>query len=128
MALIMDRFARYGKCFFVPSVSFVYNIDNLLPYASPGGRYNAAMLPPKSFSRHRIARVIPKQTESRRRFLVFYLSGKRVIQYNQSVYFIFFTTHHHLFRDVIISPWNSYHFKSHTIPCILSAISGERHK
>ncbi|NUA43701.1 hypothetical protein HAT93_01355 [Dickeya solani] len=28
MALIMDRFTRYGKCFFVPLVSFVYNIDN----------------------------------------------------------------------------------------------------
>lgn len=90
MALIMDRFARYGKCFFMLSVSFVYNIDNPLPCASPGGRYNAAMLPPKSFSRHRIARVIPEQTESRRRFLVFDLSARGLFSITNQ-YILFFS-------------------------------------
>lgn len=79
MALIMDRFARYGKCFFVPSVSFVYNIDNLLPYASPGGRYHTAMLPLSPSPALGIARVTPNQPGPRRRFLVFNLSGKRGI-------------------------------------------------
>lgn len=32
MALIMDRLSRYGKCFFVPSVSFVYNIASRSSY------------------------------------------------------------------------------------------------
>ncbi|UMB76327.1 hypothetical protein FXN80_20020 [Dickeya fangzhongdai] len=52
MALIMDRFAHYGKCFFVPLVSFVYNIDNPLLHiprlAIQRGNAARALFPPSA--------------------------------------------------------------------------------
>ncbi|WPD74641.1 hypothetical protein OGM23_15990 [Dickeya fangzhongdai] len=47
MALIMDRFAHYGKCFFVPLVSFVYNIDN--PLLRPPAGDTARQCRPRLF-------------------------------------------------------------------------------